>query len=102
MPEAVILEGVRTPFGRRGGAFENTQPDRLLAHALRGLVARIDIDPAKIEDVIDGTVTQVGEQGANIGRLAALLAGFPVQVAAASLNRSCRPAQQSGPLPAHA
>jgi acetyl-CoA acetyltransferase family protein len=95
MPEAVILEGVRTPFGRRGGAFKSTQPDRLLAHALRGLVARIDIDPAKIEDVIDGTVTQVGEQGANVGRLGVLLAGFPVQVPAVSLNRMCGSSQQA-------
>jgi acetyl-CoA acyltransferase len=95
MPEAVILEGVRAPFGRRGGAYRNTQADRLLAHVLQGLVERAHLDPAKIEDVIDGTVTQIAEQGANVGRLGVLLAGFPVQVPAVSLNRMCGSSQQA-------
>jgi acetyl-CoA acetyltransferase family protein len=95
MPEAVILEGVRTPFGKRGGAYANTRSDRLLAHALSALVRRAGIDPVKIEDVVDGTVTQVGEQGANVGRLGALLAGFPVRVPAVSLNRMCGSSQQA-------
>jgi acetyl-CoA acetyltransferase family protein len=95
MPEVVILEGVRTPFGRRGGAFRNTRPDNLLAHALRGLVKRARIDPTKIEDVVNGTVTQVSEQGANVGRLGVLLAGFPVQVPAVTLNRMCGSSQQA-------
>ena len=89
MPEAVILEAIRTPFARRGGAFREIFPDRLLAQALRGLIERAGIDAFKIEDVINGTVTQAGEQGANVGRLGVLAAGFPVQVPAVTLNRMC-------------
>jgi acetyl-CoA acetyltransferase family protein len=95
MPEPVILEAVRTPFGRRGGAYRDTRPDRLLALALRGLVDRAGLDPARVEDVVSGTVTQAGEQGANVGRLAVLLAGFPVEVPALTLNRMCGSSQQA-------
>jgi acetyl-CoA acetyltransferase family protein len=95
MPEVVIVDGVRTPFGRRGGAYQGIRPDRLLAHALQGLVERVGIDPGKIEDVVNGTVTQVDEQGANVGRLGVLLAGFPVQVPAVTLNRMCGSSQQA-------
>ncbi len=95
MAEAVILEAVRTPFGRRGGALREIRPDKLLAHALGGLVERAGIDPAKIEDVINGTVTQAGEQGANVGRLGVMLAGFPVTVPAVTLNRMCGSSQQA-------
>ena len=95
MSEAVILEAVRTPFGRRGGALRETRPDSLLAHALKGLVNRVGIDPAKIEDVVNGTVTLAGEQGANPGRLGVLLAGFPVEVPGVSLNRMCGSSQQA-------
>lgn len=95
MAEAVILEAVRTPFGRRGGALREIRPDKLLAHALGALVERAGIDPEKIEDVINGTVTQAGEQGANIGRLGVMLAGFPVSVPAVTLNRMCGSSQQA-------
>ena len=95
MAEAVILEAVRTPFGRRGGALREVRPDSLLAHALRGLVERAGVDPARIEDVVDGTVTLCGEQGANPGRLGVLLAGFPVKVPGVSLNRMCGSSQQA-------
>ena len=95
MSEAVILEAVRTPFGRRGGALRETRPDSLLAHTLRGLVDRAGIDPAKIEDVVNGTVTLAGEQGANPGRLGVLLAGFPIEVPGVSLNRMCGSSQQA-------
>ncbi|MBA3610349.1 MAG: thiolase family protein [Rubrobacter sp.] len=95
MAEAVILEAVRTPFGRRGGAFREVRPDALLAHALNGLVKRVGIEPDRIEDVISGTVTQTGEQGANVGRLAVMLAGFPVTVPAVSVNRMCGSSQQA-------
>jgi acetyl-CoA acetyltransferase family protein len=95
MPEAVILEAIRTPFARRAGAFREVRPDRLLAHALQGLVERARIEPAQIGDVITGTVIQAGEQGANVGRLAVLLAGFPVQVPAVTLNRMCGSSQQA-------
>jgi acetyl-CoA acyltransferase len=93
--EAVILEAVRTPFARRGGAFREARPDALLAHALAGLVERTGVDPEQIEDVINGTVTQAGEQGANVGRLAGMLAGFPSTVPAVTLNRMCGSSQQS-------
>jgi acetyl-CoA C-acetyltransferase/acetyl-CoA acyltransferase len=95
MPEAVILDAVRTPFGRRGGALREIRPDRLLAQALTGLVKRTGLDPARIEDVVDGTVTLAGEQGANPGRLAVLLAGFPTHVPGVSLNRMCGSSQQA-------
>ncbi|MPY67396.1 thiolase family protein [Deinococcus sp. SDU3-2] len=95
MSEAVILEAVRTPYARRGGAYRDTRPDALLAHTLRGLVERAGLDPARVEDVVTGAVTQTGEQGANIGRLAVLLAGFPAEVPAVSLNRMCGSGQQA-------
>jgi acetyl-CoA acetyltransferase len=95
MREPAILEAVRTPFGRRGGVFGDVRPDTLLAHTLRGLVERAGIDPEEIEDVINGTVTQAGEQGANIGRLGVMLAGFPATVPAVSLNRMCGSSQQA-------
>ena len=98
MAEPVILEVARTPFAKRNGAFRETRPDVLLAHALRGLAKRAGIDAAKIEDVVTGAVQQVGEQGANVGRLGVLLAGFPVSVPAVTLNRMCGSSQQVGAL----
>jgi acetyl-CoA acyltransferase len=95
MREPVILEAVRTPFARRGGAFREARPDALLAHVLAGLVERTSVDPGQVEDVINGTVTQAGEQGANVGRLAVMLAGFPTSVPAVTLNRMCGSSQQA-------
>jgi acetyl-CoA acyltransferase len=95
MNEPVILEAVRTPFARGGGAFREERPDALLAYTLRGLVQRAGIDPEEIEDVINGTVTQTGEQGANVGRLGVMLADFPVSVPAVTLNRMCGSSQQA-------
>lgn len=95
MPEAVILEALRTPFGRRGGALREQRPDSLLAFAIDGLLQRTDIDPGKIEDVIDGTVTLAGEQGANPARLAVLLSRLPQHVPGVSLNRMCGSSQQA-------
>jgi acetyl-CoA acyltransferase len=95
MREPVILEAVRTPFGKAGGAFRKVRPDALLARTLDGLLERSGLDPEKVEDVVNGTVTQAGEQGANIGRLGVLLAGFPVTVPAVSLNRMCGSSQQA-------
>jgi acetyl-CoA acyltransferase len=77
MAEAVILEALRTPFGRRGGALREARPDALLAHTLSCLVGRAGIDPTQIEDVIGGTVTQAGEQGANLGRASRLSTSPP-------------------------
>jgi acetyl-CoA acetyltransferase family protein len=95
MREPAIIEAVRTPFGRRGGAFRDVWPDRLLGGLLADLVKRANTDPAKIEDVVTGAVTQTSEQGLNVGRLASLLAGFPVHVPAVTLNRMCGSSQQA-------
>ena len=95
MSEAVIIDAVRTPFGKRGGALREFRPDALLAHVLRGVVDRAGIDAAKIEDVVCGTVTQAGEQAANVARLGVLLADFPVSVPGVTLNRMCGSSQQA-------
>ncbi len=95
MSEAVIVDAVRTPFGRRGGALREYRPDALLAHVLDGLLDRTGVDARKIEDVIDGTVTLAGEQGANPARLAVLLSKLPVDVPGVSLNRMCGSGQQA-------
>lgn len=95
MSEAVIIDAVRLPFGRRGGMYREIRPDTLLARALCGLTDRVGIRPDQIEDVVTGCVTQAGEQGANIGRLAVMLAGFPVHVPATTLDRMCGSGQQA-------
>ncbi len=89
MGEAYIVDAVRTPFGRRNGILKDVRPDDLAAQTLKQLVSRTHTDPAVIEDVRMGCVTQVGEQGLNIGRLAPLIAGFPVEVPGAAVNRMC-------------
>jgi acetyl-CoA acetyltransferase family protein len=95
MTEAVIIDAVRTPIGRNKGALRATRPDQLLAHALDGLTKRAGIEKNKIADIIIGCVGQVGEQGMNIARRTALLAGFPIEVPGVALNRFCSSAQQS-------
>ncbi|HEY1393804.1 MAG TPA: thiolase family protein [Methylibium sp.] len=95
MPNPVIIEALRTPFARRNGAYAGTRPDTLLAHVLNGLLERCGASAAQIDDVVTGCVSQAGEQGANIGRQAVLLAGWPVQVPAVTLNRMCGSAQQA-------
>lgn len=95
MSEAVIVEALRTPFGRRGGALREVRPDALLALAIDGLLERAGMDPGKVEDLIDGTVTLAGEQGANPARLAVLLSRLPQQVPGVSLNRMCGSSQQA-------
>lgn len=95
MSEAVIIEAVRTPFGRRGGALRDQRPDALLAFAVSGLIERAGIDRAKVEDVIAGCVCQAGEQAANVGRLAVLLAGLPTDIPGVALNRMCGSSQQA-------
>ncbi len=89
MREAVIVGAVRTPIGKRGGALKDWRPDDLAAFALRALVDRAGIEPKLVEDVVLGCVTQVDEQGMNIGRLAPLIAGFPESVPGTSVNRMC-------------
>jgi acetyl-CoA acyltransferase len=87
--DAVILDAVRTPMGRKKGMLSRTRPDEMAAHVLSGIVERNGIDPGTVEDVKMGCVTQIDEQGYNIGRLAALIAGFPVEVCGVSSNRMC-------------
>jgi acetyl-CoA acyltransferase len=95
MAEPVLIDAVRTPFGKREGVFRETRPDALLAHALKALLVRTKLNVGRIDDVICGVVTQSDEQGANLGRQGALLAGFPVTVPAVSLNRMCGSSQQA-------
>jgi acetyl-CoA acetyltransferase family protein len=95
MNEAVIVEAVRTPFGRRNGWWADTRPDTLLAQTVQGLLARAGLPGAQVEDLIAGCVSQAGEQGANIGRLAAMLAGLPESVPGVALNRMCGSSQQA-------
>ena len=95
MTSAVIVDAVRTPIGRRGGALKDVRPDDLAAHVLRAIVERTGIKPALVEDVVLGCVTQTDEQGTNIARIAALVAGFPESVPGTSVNRQCGSGQQA-------
>ncbi|MFD0360564.1 thiolase family protein [Nocardia sp. GCM10030253] len=97
MRDAVIVEAVRTPIGKGkpNGALHNVHAVDLLAHSLREVVDRSGIDPALIDDVIGGIVTQVGEQGANMTRRAALAAGYPESVPATTVDRQCGSSQQA-------
>ncbi|WP_280295729.1 thiolase family protein [Nocardia abscessus] len=95
MNEAVIIEAVRTPHGRRNGTLAGWHPVDLLAETLTALVDRTGIDPAIVDDVIAGCVIQIGEQAVNIGRNAVLAAGFPETVPATTIDRQCGSAQQA-------
>ena len=87
--EAWIVEAVRTPVGRYGGALAGVRPDDLAATVLEAVVARSGIDPASIDDVILGCANQAGEDNRNIARMALLIAGLPVEVAGQTVNRLC-------------
>ncbi|WP_458317748.1 thiolase family protein [Mycolicibacterium brisbanense] len=95
--DAVIVDAVRTPIGKgkANGALHGVKSADLLAHSLRELVARTGIDPAQIDDVISGAVTQVGDQAANIARNALLGAGFPESVPGTTVDRQCGSSQQA-------
>jgi len=95
MRDAVIIEAVRTPVGRRKGGLSGVHPADLSAHVLRSLAERTGVDPAEIEDVIWGCVGQVGEQTYDIGRTAALAAGWPETVTGVTIDRQCGSSQQS-------
>ncbi|MEU1851135.1 thiolase family protein [Streptomyces sp. NPDC019990] len=97
MRDAVIVEAVRTPIGKGkpNGALAHVHPVELLAHTLRALVERSGVDPALIDDVIGGTVDQVGEQAMNTTRYAVLSAGFPESVPATTVDRQCGSSQQA-------
>jgi acetyl-CoA acyltransferase len=95
--DAVIVEAVRTPVGKGkpGGSLAGVHPADLLAHALETLLERAGVDPALVDDVVAGCVTQGGEQSANIARTAALAAGFPEAVPATTVDRQCGSSQQA-------
>lgn len=89
MQEAFIVSAVRTPIGKRNGSLASFRADELLGLALREVVDRVGVDPAQVDDVVGGTVTQVGEQGFTLARMAVLAAGFPDDTPGVSINRQC-------------
>ncbi|MEO5634274.1 thiolase family protein [Gaiella sp.] len=89
MTDALIIDAVRTPIGRRNGALAVVRGDDLAARVLTSLADRVGFDPAEVEDVQMGCVTQVGEQAFNVGRIATLVAGWPESVAATTVDRQC-------------
>ena len=95
MPEAVIVEAVRTAIGRRGGKLSPVRPDDMMALTLQELVRRAGVTPGQVDDVIVGCVTQTGEQGLNLARAAVLIAGFPIEVPGTTINRFCGSGQQA-------
>lgn len=95
MPEAYIVDAVRTPVGRRNGGFTHTHPADLGAHVIRTLVDRGDFDPAAIDDVIYGCLDQIGSQAGDIARTAALAAGLPESVPGVTIDRQCGSSQQA-------
>jgi acetyl-CoA acetyltransferase family protein len=90
-----VIDAVRTPIGRRDGWFSDRHAADLLAHALRALTERTGVDPASVDDVICGCVTQIGEQSMNIGRNGWLAAGLPESVPATTVDRQCGSSQQA-------
>ncbi len=100
--EAWIVEAVRTPIGRYGGALAAVRPDDLAAAVLRAVVDRAGVDPALVEDVILGCANQAGEDNRDVARMALLLAGFPVEVGGLTVNRLCGSGLQAINSAAHA
>ncbi|MBV9315364.1 MAG: thiolase family protein [Pseudonocardia sp.] len=101
MPEAVVVEAVRTPIGKRNGSLSGVHPVDLSAHVLTRLVERTGIDPATIDDVIWGCVSQIGDQSSNVGRYATLAAGWPETVPGITVNRACGSSQAAFEQAAH-
>jgi acetyl-CoA acyltransferase len=95
MPIAVIVDAVRTPGGKRNGKLRNWHPVDLASEALRAIASRNNLDPALVDDVIMGCVSQVGEQAFNVGRNAVLAAGWPESVPATTIDRQCGSSQQA-------
>src|SRR5216684_4496743 len=89
MRRAVIIDAVRTPIGRYGGALKSCRPDDLAALVIKTVVQRARIDPATIEDVYFGATNEAGEDNRNVARMAALLAGLPETVPGCTVNRLC-------------
>src|SRR5918993_3473424 len=93
--EALIVEAVRSPIGRRNGALAGTRADELAGQVLNGLVERVGLEPGQVEDVQMGCVTQVGEQGWNVGRMAVLVGGWPETVGGTTVDRQCGSSMQT-------
>src|SRR6266516_7292205 len=93
MRDAVIVEAVRTPVGKRNGGLAGVHPVDLSAHVLTALAERTGIDPAVVDDVVWGCVSQVGEQTFNVGRNAVLAAGWPETVPGTTVDRQCGSSQ---------
>ena len=93
--EALIVDAVRSPIGRRNGALSKMRGDELGGQVLNALVARHELDPAEVEDVQMGCVTQIGEQGWNIGRMAPMVAGWPETVCGTTVDRQCGSSMQT-------
>jgi 3-oxoadipyl-CoA thiolase len=89
VPDPVIIDALRTPIGRYGGVISSVRPDDLAARVIRAAVDRNEIDPAAVDEVYMGCANQAGEDNRNVARMAALLAGLPVEVPAATVNRLC-------------
>jgi 3-oxoadipyl-CoA thiolase len=100
--EAWVVEAVRTPIGRYGGALASVRPDDLAAAVIRAVVDRSGIDPSLVEDVVLGCANQAGEDNRNVARMAALVAGLPVEVAGQTVNRLCGSGLQAINSAAHA
>jgi 3-oxoadipyl-CoA thiolase len=98
----VVVDGLRTPFGRYGGALREMRPDDLAAHVILALLDRTGIDTGAVDDVIMGAANQAGEDNRNVGRMAALLAGMPVEVGGQTVNRLCGSGMQAVIAAAHA
>src|SRR5256885_6418969 len=93
--EPVIIDVVRTAFGKRKGALSTWHPTDLLGLALTSLFERTGVDPERVDDVVGGCITQSGEQGCNVTRNAWVAAGLPWQVPATTVDRQCGPSQQA-------
>jgi acetyl-CoA acyltransferase len=93
--DALIVDAVRSPIGRKNGTLAALRGDDLAAQVLNALAARNDLDPVEVEDVQMGCVTQIGEQGWNVGRMAVLAAGWPVEVSATTVDRQCGSSMQT-------
>ena len=95
MPDALIVDAVRSPIGKRNGTLSKIRGDELAAQVLNALLARSDLEPVEVEDVQMGCVTQIGEQGWNIGRMVPLVAGWPETVCGTSVDRQCGSSMQT-------
>src|SRR5919198_1074012 len=95
MGDALIIDAVRSPIGKKNGTLSSIRGDELAGQVLNALLERKDVDPGEIEDVQLGCVTQIGEQGWNIGRMVPLVAGWPETVSGTSVDRQCGSSMQT-------